>query len=34
MENNVFIVFIMFYTYYDASQYGNTLFSFTLFSRR
>ena len=32
MENNFFIVFIMFYIYRNASQYDDTLFSFTLFS--
>ena len=29
MENNIVIIFIMFYMYLNASQYDNTLFSFT-----
>ena len=34
MENNFFIVFfVMFYIYLNAAQYGNTIFSFNLFSR-
>ena len=32
MENNFFIVLIMFYMYLNASQYDDTLFSITLFS--
>ena len=29
MENNIVIIFIMFYMYLNAPQYDNTLFSFT-----
>ena len=32
MENKFFIVLVMFYIYLNASQYANTLFSFTLFT--
>ena len=32
MANNIFIVFIMFYMYLNASQYDDTLISFTLYS--
>ena len=32
MKNKILIYLIMFYIYGNASQYDNTLFSFTLFS--
>ena len=32
MANNIFIVFIMFYIYLNASQYDDILISFTLYS--